>query len=281
MHMLDQCGKIDNVDKMDVIYTSYAGHARDLSQRMASGGTDIIIAIGGDGTLHEVINGIMELKNNDVIIGIIPNGTGNDFTKGLRIKYVNKNFLNSLLNKKFRRIDVGLIKQSTSETYFINAANLGFGGHAVSRLIHRRSKGWKGGVAYSLAILDSFRKYDKPLVHIESDQFRYDGPLMMLSVCNGSTIGNGLVIHPMARPDDGVFGVTVIGKVSILDYIFNYINLRRGKKIKHPEVAYHSSKNVQITIEEGQCLIEADGELIGGGDCSFSLLPGRIKLLDY
>ncbi len=121
--------------------------------------------------------------------------------------------------------------------------------------------------------------YKKPIVEIQLDDYTFQGPLMMLAVCNSSTFASGLIIQPDAKVDDGILHLCLIGDVTMWDYVSNIFKLKSGVKIIHPSISYHSTTKVSIHIKSGNALIEADGELIESGDSSFSVYKKQLKLL--
>ncbi|MGB4958769.1 MAG: YegS/Rv2252/BmrU family lipid kinase [Saprospiraceae bacterium] len=264
-------------------YTEYAGHANKLTREACERDADLIVAVGGDGTFNEVINGVLASRKNDVGIAFIPNGTGNDFCSGQKITFNLEKFLKGLEFQRFRSIDAGMIQNSDDETrYFVNIADIGFGGHTTHLLNQQRANGLKGGLSYSVAIFRAFLNFKKPEVKIISDgKLIYEGRLMMLTFCNGDRFANGLIIHPGAKPDDGLLNLTLLGDVNLWDYISNIGRLKKGKLIVHPSITYHETKTIHVDIIKGKALIETDGEVFGSGSISVTVLTNAIKLLEY
>jgi diacylglycerol kinase (ATP) len=269
-------------EKSSISFTEYHGHAIQLAADAADAGYNCIIAIGGDGTFNEVVNGADPEKNQHIIFGLIPAGTGNDFYKSIGRKFSIVSFVQSLQNKVIHNYDTGVLTVNGTKRFFLNVADAGFGGHAAVLLDNQRAAGLKGGLSYSVAILRAFFSFSKPVVSIvyDHDKVLFQGRMMMLAVCNGNTFGNGLIICPDAMPDDGILGICIIGDVRIWDYLKNYFNLMKGKKINHPDVHYSSANEISVQIHQGDAMIEADGELTGSGDCSFRVLPGLLKMIE-
>ena len=265
-----------------IYFTKYAGHALELAFQASNGRADLIVAVGGDGTFNEVVNGILKSENKNTALALIPNGTGNDFCRGQSITYSQEKFMGALKNKHYIHFDAGLISQGTNLKYFLNVADLGFGGHTAKILNKQRQMGLKGSLSYSVAILRSFGSFRKPEVNIIADgKPLYNGKLMMLTICNGDTFGNGLIIHPGAKPDDGWLNITLLGEVTLWDYVSNIFKLKKGVRIKHPSISYHTAKKISFTIIKGHASIESDGEIVGDGDAEISILSGHLKVLKY
>jgi len=271
-----------SVKSCTALLTKYAGHASELALMASNEKADLIIAIGGDGTFNEVLNGILKSGNPNTSLALIPNGTGNDFCRGQGIIYKVEKFMDALKNQNYIYYDAGVIIQGTSQRYFLNIADLGFGGHTAKILNNQRKMGLKGSISYSVAILRSFGSFRKPEVKIMADgKPLYNGKLMMLTVCNGDTFGSGLIIHPGAKPDDGLLNITLLGEVTLWDYVSNIFKLKKGIKIDHPNISYHTAKKISFTITKGNAFIESDGEIVGDGDAEISILPGSVKVLKY
>ena len=241
--------------------------------------TSHIVGVGGDGILNEIING---LPFDDLVplpvVGIIPNGTGNDFYQSAGYTG-STHYLDAIKNNLFDWVDVGSVTADGQKRYFINISDIGFGGSAVLEL--NRFNGFLGGkFAYSLSILYTFLSYKKPIVTIKSGDFNYHGPLLMAAFCNGSVFGNGLHIHPKAKINDGRLKLTLLGKVSLWDYIKNVIKVKKGKQIAHPEAHYLSIENEAELIScDGVIFAETDGEGLSGQRFQIKLVPKSLRII--
>jgi YegS/Rv2252/BmrU family lipid kinase len=241
--------------------------------------TSHIIGVGGDGILNEIINGLpFDSLVPLPVVGIVPNGTGNDFFRSAG--YTDSNhYLEAIKNDLFDWADVGSVTADGQKRYFINISDIGFGGAAVLEL--DRFKGFLGGkFAYGLSILYTFLSYKKPIVTIKSGDFNYHGPLLMAAFCNGSIFGNGLHIHPKAKINDGQLKLTLLGKVSLWDYIKNVVKVKRGKEIVHPEAQYLSIENEAELIScDGVIFAETDGEGLSGQCFQIKLVPKSLRII--
>jgi YegS/Rv2252/BmrU family lipid kinase len=238
-----------------------------------------LLGVGGDGTFNVLVNGVCTHPdpNFNPILGIIPNGTGNDFFRSAGFQK-DINFLDLIRNQQFDYFDVGLIETATETRYFANIADIGFGGAVVLELQQFR-KQFGPNFSYGLAIIKTFLNYKRPKVSITCKQFNYNGELLLAAFCNGSIFGDGLYIHPGAEIHDGQLKLTLLGKVSLLDYLKNVLKVKRGKKINHPE-AHYLSIDFPIELKCDELLhAETDGEYIGGSTFKIDLYPSRLKLL--
>jgi YegS/Rv2252/BmrU family lipid kinase len=235
---------------------------------------DFVIAAGGDGTAHEVVNGI---AGSDVIFGIIPCGTGNDFMRSTS-PFSIEQFTEAILQSLNTPIDLGRIDFENSHIYFLNIADIGFGAEVVSTMDRQRQKGIKGKFSYSLAILRTFFTYRKTLLEVQSDDFHFNSEVLMIAFCNGKALGHGLTIHPDADIQDGKLAVTKIGDVSLLTYLRNLPKLKKGTLINHREVDYWKTNKVNIN-SNSSFHIEADGELYMKSVQAVSIQPKAINFL--
>jgi len=238
-----------------------------------------LLGVGGDGTFNVLINGVCTHPNAEFfpILGVLPNGTGNDFYRsaGYSKKY---DFLAQIRASKFQYFDVGLLHTEAETRYFANIADIGFGGAVVLELQNFRKR-FGHNFSYGLAIIKTFLNYKRPKVSITCQHFNYNGELLLAAFCNGSIFGDGLYIHPEAKINDSELKLTLLGKVSLFDYLKNVLKVKRGKKIKHPE-AHYLSIAFPIILKCDELLhAETDGEYIGGSSFKIDLVPNRLKLL--
>jgi diacylglycerol kinase (ATP) len=241
---------------------------------------DVIIAVGGDGTVNEIVNGIMKGNYHVPKLAIIPNGTGNDFVRSMQLTCDLDKFYESLLINNYRSVDIGQIDYEDKKRYFVNIGDVGFGGKVVQVLDKQRD--YMGGKAsYALAILRSFIGYRRPILQIVGDNFYYEGVVLMVAFCNGSIFGDGIVINPFAKMDDEKLSITLFGKVSLFDYVKNLKSLKQGKPIDHPEVNYFESSFLEIKIIHGKAVTETDGEYLPCGTMKVSLVKTKMDVLVY
>lgn len=257
--------------------TTCIGDAIQLAQK-ACLDSHIIVAVGGDGTCNEVINGIITSgASREVQFGIIPNGTGNDFVRNLET-FSPMKFVEKLKDGTGKQIDLGRVSFESAKRYFLNVADIGFGAKVVETMDRQRKKGIKGKASYSLAILRTFFSYKKTEMKLTGDGIEFKGKSLMLVFSNGTTFGHGLQIFPEAEIDNGKLGLTIIGDVSLFQYVKNLSNLKKGRKIDHPEVQYHQF--VQLKISTGSEIhVEMDGEIAGCSALQIEVIPKALFLL--
>jgi YegS/Rv2252/BmrU family lipid kinase len=257
--------------------TNHSKHAVELAKQQTNENTDIIVAVGGDGTIHEILNGILSVNNGKPLLAILPNGTGNDFMRIRQHFKTPDEFVHSILSNKHESIDIGRITSTSSTHYFINIADIGFGGAVIHTLAKQR-KIVGGKFAYSLAILKTFFTYKKTVLKISAPGFMHESATFMVIFCNGSIFGSGLTIHPGAKVNDGQLNVVIIGNVSLLDYLRYLPKLKKGKFIDHPEVQYLEYNEITVESQTPQWT-ETDGEIATNENNKVTLIPNGIDLL--
>jgi YegS/Rv2252/BmrU family lipid kinase len=271
--------KSDKNLNCQLVRTKFQYHAIDLAKEYTDKGSDIIVAVGGDGTCNEVVNGISASKfSGKVLFAIIPNGSGNDFQSNLDSFSPNE-FVKNLVRKKHNSIDLIKVRNGSTEKYSLNIAGVGFDGFVVNTLNNLRGATiFKGKVAYSIAILKSFIFYKKSFVKIETEDFFYHGKLLLVAICNGKSFGHGLIISPNSRINDGKLQVVLFGNVSFWDYLKNLKNLKRGRMVQHENVHYTKTTFLRLETER-ELFIEIDGEMCGNGQVEFEVVPRCLKLI--
>ena len=268
--------------------TDYKGHSSILTQDAISGGFYYIICIGGDGSLNEVVNGVMQSfktiddKSRQLIrLGVLPKGTGNDFARTMQISSDIDQLKNSIEDDIYTDIDIGRanfinIKGIAETRYFINITDIGMGGVIAEKLTGSR---WLGSfLTYQKAIINTLLNYKKQDVIAKADTFSFDGKIMVFAIANGKYFGGGLGIAPDALPTDGIFSIVIVGKVSVIEYLKLVGKLKNCKKITHPELSYYNTS--EITIQSPLPMpIDMDGEFIGNTPLQISICAKAFKFL--
>lgn len=259
--------------------TQKSGDAKVFAQEETANQTNIIIAAGGDGTINEVINGILPFAGKKPSLCVIPVGTGNDFMQNRKLFTSAHELFESIMREEGTKLDVGSIEANQKQHFFLNVADVGFGGATVHTL-NKQRRFISGKIAYPIAILTTFFRFRKPLIEFKSPNFNYKGKALMVAFCNSSSFGSGIYIHPGANPSDQIMNITLLGKVSLFDYLRYLPKLKQGKRIDHPELHYFTANEAQIKIVNGSAPIEADGEPVHFNDSTIRLIPAAIKLIE-
>ena len=271
-----------NTSSIQFFSTLRKKHAIELAKQATEKGCDFLVAVGGDGTLHEVLNGMLQANipaNEYPAIGLLPYGSANDFARTARISNSIEELIALIQSNTTQKIDLGkIILQQTKEThYFINIAGVGLGSEVVQN-IERSSSALGPGFNYFKHIIKGFFSYVKKEVSCTSSKWQWKGKLVQMAVANGSYFGNAICIAPDAKLNDGQFQIAIFGDLGLWDYLKNLRNLKKGVKINLPQVGYHEAKKVLIESND-TCGIEADGEYVGLAPAIISILPKAINFL--
>ena len=269
--------------RFDAVFTEEPGHATQLARQALDDGYRTIVAVGGDGTVNEVINGLVEEGGVDpeVALGIIPWGTGADFARMLGIPRDYMEACRHLLRSEPRPVDLGRItclrEGQEVERYFINAAGLGFDGE-VAEIVNRFPKVLGGTITYLACLLISLVTYRNKNVELSFDGQPVRGRVNSVVVCNGRYFGGGMFIAPGASFDDGLFEVVILGNLNKLEVVVNLPRIYKGTHLTHPKVSHFSAKEIHVEAKE-RMFLQAEGELIGEAPATFRVIPRALRVL--
>lgn len=262
-------------------FTQYPKHEIHLVKEAIQQGFRKIISVGGDGTLHHVLNGMMRqryINSSEIKIGVIPLGTGNDWIKTYKIPTDIRQAIQIIKKENIDFQDVGLIKfEDSKQEYFINIAGIGYDGYVVKKLKALKKL---GSIAYLLSGLQGLLFYKKSNYVIEINDQRVEEKCLMIlfGICRYS--GGGMQMIKDPNPKDGLLDVTISKNFSFFDLILNLPKLYNGKIVFHQKVENFKVSSFRITEKsKGKSYIEADGELIGAGSLEVSILPKVIQII--
>lgn len=262
--------------------TSAVGDATTIAMHMADEGCTHIIAVGGDGTLNETVNGVKKSTKPRCKVGMLTYGTANDFARTIQAPKSLKKLLQLIEKESFKKLDLGLIEQKVGDLiytrYFINIADLGIGAEVVKR-VNSSSKFFGPGITFFWAIVRTFFSYTNQPITCEADNWKWEGKINSLVIANGKYFGSGLCIAPEADPCDGKFAIMISGDIGLADYLKNVSKIKKGKVLNHPKVAYKTARSLRVTSPSLGCFIEADGEFIGGVPVTVSVVAKGIDFI--
>lgn len=272
-------------DNFSISYfeTEYAGHAIDLAKKLKQDNFDWLISVGGDGTLNEIVNGLIESDQRDEStpsLAMFPVGTGNDFSLSIKTTKDPSELIQGIKNRSVKAIDIGKISTPEGEfRFFINVADAGMGGEVTRKI--STSGNTIGKWVYYSAILQSFMTFKRPTLKIISPDNNFESKVISVIIGNGISFGGGYRVVFDAKLNDGQFFVAVIGDISILTYLSKLPQLMLGKRIEHPAVKYFHTKEIElINVSEHPCYLEMDGEPSYSCPVKIKCLSGMINFLD-
>ena len=260
---------------VDVARSERPGHARELAAQAVSQGARHVVAVGGDGTVHDVANGLLD-ADTDAALGVIPIGSGNDFAKMVGVYgYDPTRAVARLVTAQSRRFDAGRVL----DEWFINSVGFGFG-PAVVRT-RNAMPNLRGFLSYLVPVVKTFFKFEAPLFDVAAPGFRERGYMMMVEVCNGTTAGGSYRFAPDADPSDGKMDVCIIRRVSLPRFLLAIPRVMRGTHIGMREVAVIKTAKLTIRSPEEPLVVHVDGELRepGTNECTVVLERGRLNVL--
>ena len=265
----------------EIRYTEWAGHATELARAALEAGSQFLVAVGGDGTVHEVVNGMIaddEPVNPNAVFGVVAAGTGSDFIKTFGIPAMAGHAVAHLDGPESFAIDIGKITYDQNGAravrYFPNIAEVGLGAEVVARAL--RLPRWLGPTVYLAAFWLTIRKHRPARVDVDLVDRKYEGPMNNLVVANGQFFGGGMKIAPKAAPTDGLLDIQVEharkrDAIAIMPKVF------KGEHLPHPDIL--EAKRVKVSITSDRPLrVEADGEVLGYTPATFELLRNALKL---
>jgi YegS/Rv2252/BmrU family lipid kinase len=271
--------------EFDVVRTEYPQHAITLTQEAVAAGCEIVVAVGGDGTVNEVINGLMRSKtagDGTAALGVLCVGRGNDFAYGVNIPTELSDACRVLAAGHRRTIDVGHVVggRYPEGRYFGNGVGIGF--DAVVGFEALKLKRLSGFPSYIVAAMKTiFLYYQAPLVELAYDEGALTLPALLVSVMNGRRMGGGFYMAPQGQPDDGRFDLCIAQEVS-RPGIFRLIpHFMRGTQHTQEEIRMCQTRRSVITAQQGTLPAHADGETlcVEGQRLALELLPGQIEII--
>lgn len=263
-------------------YTEGVGHAIELARDATENGYRYLVAVGGDGTVNEVANGILSSgETGDTTLGIISTGTGSDFVRSAGISRQYPNACSSLTGQRKLRIDVGIVEYQNNgkfmERYFINAAGIGFDAAAVETT-ERLPKNLGGTIPYLTGLLGALVEYrNKPII-LKVGEKAEQKRVLSVTVSNGNFFGGGMRIAPEASLNDNLLDLVVIGDIGKLDLLKSLPMVYKGTHGDHPKVSIEKATEIKVESDE-RIPVQADGEVVGEGPATFRIIPAALDIV--
>ncbi|HET9052469.1 MAG TPA: diacylglycerol kinase family protein [Candidatus Dormibacteraeota bacterium] len=266
--------------------SSAQGDCAILAREGLREGYERIVAVGGDGTLNEVVNGFFDTDGSPIraaaMLGMIPSGTGGDFRRSAGIPREPHAAAALLARGDVRPIDVGRIDYAEEPAggvhHFVNIADCGLGGEVAARA-NASSKRFGGTATFYWASMRAIAVFGRRRCRIEVDGVPFEGRVQNVVVANGSWFGGGMWVAPDARLDDGLLDVVVIGDASRLRTVLESRRIYKGTHVGRPEVLVMRGREVRVTPRDTVPFrFDVDGEAIGRAPATLRVLPGAVRL---
>lgn len=279
--------------------TGCSGNAMEITFDACMAGYRKFLAVGGDGTVHDVLNGIAayidwnygmgrEMFFSDFTIGAIPLGSGNDWVKSTGVSKNISKAVGAIVGEKIGRQDV--VKASVldnneveiSSSYMINVGGVGLDARVCERVNYLKSQGKNGRTLYVRALLYALKRRQASLLKVECDGKQvFHGPFYSMSLGIGRYSGGGMLQTPEAVMDDGLLDMTIIPELPIHRVMKEVFKLFTGNLLTVPEIVSTKSKSIKVTPANPKILepVEVDGEVVGKGCVKFDVLDSQINII--
>ncbi len=263
--------------------TKNSGDAILLTYELIQEGYKKIIAVGGDGTLHQVANGILlqeNISSKEISLGLIPMGTGNDFANYWKLPNQNDQIIHLLQNNKTvlqDAIKVSFLTQKKT-AYIISMGGCGFDSHVAVKAHFQKMKGHGGKLVYLRCLATTLFSYKAQQVSVIVDGSELTGKIFSVAIGNNHSNGGGIKQCPDATMNDGKLNITVIGDISIPQILLNLKGLFTGSFTKHHKVKTFSGTNAIIKCD-GENILELDGEPYYNLPAEVTIIPSCLKVL--
>ncbi|MER3523093.1 MAG: diacylglycerol kinase [Ignavibacteria bacterium] len=258
----------------EIVLSERQGHAQELARASSA---DVIVAVGGDGTVNEVVNGMIDTEKT---LGVIPNGSGNDLVKSLGIPADMRSALDVLVACYTRRIDAASVFCSGNSTarYFVNGVGIGFDAAVAERTTSM--KYWSGFLLYLVAVLQTLGKYESPCFSIRLDGASMGGKKLLIAIGNGRCAGGGFYLTPDADVTDGVLDVCLIDDLSIPNILRVMPRVMKGAHRTFPGVQFVRTASIEVSAS-APFVVHADGEIVGKSttDVKVHILPAILNVI--
>ncbi len=267
---------------VEVFETKSPTHAIQLAGEAAINQFDIVLAAGGDGTLNQVLNGLLSIAGPLPFLGVIPLGSGNDFAALMNVRPDASQLINLITSRKSRPIDVGKISCLGKEggqitRYFINVCSMGMGPATVERI--ERLPRWLGpSFRYFASVLNTFLTHPIEKFEVTTKDWTWKGRARVVAIANGKSFGNKIYIAPDAEPDDGIFNTLIATDMALPKFLLVLQRLKNRQRVKDPSILYATTQELQLSSPTS-AFIEAEGEMAGYLPANIVMLKNRIQFL--
>ncbi len=267
---------------IEILFTEKSGHATELAKHVAEEGYDRLIIVGGDGTLHECINGLIQndkpLYKDSFQVGILNGGRGCDYTKTLKIPTDPDKMVEICLGSKLKSVDIGRVQTDDKIIYYMNSSTFGLGGE-VAKTVQGGSVFLPPVASYLAATVKSVLNAVPRKITLKiEDKPYYDGLAHNVFVCNGRYSGGGMLWAPEAKLDDGLFNVLLAKDLSRSELLTLAPRLYTGTISRARGIQTATASQVEISCSS-KVWLELDGETYSTKQAKYSILKQALSIL--
>jgi len=266
-------------------FTEYPGHSIELTQDFLRQGYRKFITAGGDGSLNETVNAIFTQTAVDpkgVTLAMIPVGTGNDWVRTFKIPFDYEAAIQIISQGKTLRHDIGRVfyhvRGEEKSWYFINMCGMGLDAEVNKKVAADRERDHLGHLKYQYHIFSALMGYTPTRMTLIIDGKEIQHEVLSLALGIAQYSGGGMKQLPFAVPDDGVFDLSIVKKATRLKVMRSVHKIYDGSFVELPEVSTYAGKAIQIKSEPN-CLIEADGQILGESPARFEIIPQALNVI--
>lgn len=264
---------------VDIVMTVAAGDAARLASEAARAGYRRLYVAGGDGTLNEVLNGVAEVSGAlaEIVFGLIPLGTGNDFARALGLPEDVEEAVGILLEGREVRVDIGTLNDRS----FVNVSAGGFIAE-VSEAVDPQLKTVAGRLAYLIGGAQVLLDYEPARAHVQArggpHSFEHELDVQLFAVCNSRMVGGGRPIAPDALIDDGLLDVCLVGAMPTLEFVGLLSSVASGEHVEDERVTYLRASEVELDFDR-RVKVNTDGEVLEADHCLYRVRPRAARFL--
>jgi diacylglycerol kinase (ATP) len=262
--------------------TEAPGHAIELAKTAVKKGYTLLVSVGGDGTIHEIVNGMHQAgAKGDVAVGIVNTGTGADYIRTLGVPRRYKEACQCLKSPNRRTVDLGVVEYTKNgrieKRLFVNFAGIGFDAEVV-KATTEKFKALGDMPSYLMGLFSTLMSYENRDVSIIVDGEHGQRRICTIMLNNGRYAGGGMMPAPNADLGDGFFDLVIIDDITKPDLLMSIPRIYRGTHLTHPKVTLMRAREVEITPTLASA-VQADGELLGEAPARFSVLPAALQII--
>jgi diacylglycerol kinase (ATP) len=267
---------VDELGGADWVETSSPGHGTELARQAGLDGYELVVAMGGDGTVHEIANGLMQLPAEQrPVLGIVPLGSGNDFSFSAGVSEKADLALRQALGGTPHPVDIGIYEDEKGHRMFwTNAVGMGF--DSIVTINSRSMPFLHGYPVYFASVLKTIAFNYRPFkIKASLDGRDMEDELIMMVLCNGKREGGGFHVAPTSKTDDGIFNLLNIKRISRLQMVNTLVHFMKGTQFSLPYVTAGQFKKITLQADH-PLVIHVDGEIIAGLDSQVRSLSAEI-----
>jgi diacylglycerol kinase (ATP) len=281
---IEQLCKRRNIS-FDLVRTERVGHGIELASQAVKDGYSVIVAAGGDGTTNEVLNGLMQCKQEGLPVppmGVLCLGRGNDFAGSLGMPEDLEGGVSGLLAGAHRTVDIGRVTGGLvpQGRFFCNCVGVGF--DAITTIEVHKLPRWGGYLAFMVGVLKTVFLYNHaPMARIEFDGKVITQRSLLISIMNGKRLGGGFIMAPDSLPDDGYFDLCIAEQMSSFEVIKMIPHFTKGDQATQPTIKTGRAAKISIQAQDGPLPAQTDGEIISvdGTHLDIEVLPRQLEVI--